>query len=166
MTVKITALPEAASILPTDLLVTVIDPGGSPVTKKITAANFGPQFHPLTAPLTSTAWDGDAFSTAAKTLIDLSAVFSATAGIKAALVRMIARDSGSAAGTGLFFSLSPNDTAGSTPMMVRLDGLTNDYYAERTGVCPCDANGDIYYQIAASGAGTMDCHIQIWGYWI
>jgi len=35
-------------------------------------------------PLTSTAWDGgDAFSTTAKTLIDLSAVFGVPAGVKA-----------------------------------------------------------------------------------
>ena len=33
-------------------------------------------------------------------------------------------------------------------------------------VVPCDANGDVYYQIVASGTGTMDVHLQIWGYWL
>ena len=26
--------------------------------------------------------------------------------------------------------------------------------------------GDIYYQIAASGTGTMDVYLEIWGYWL
>ena len=37
---------------------------------------------------------------------------------------------------------------------------------DQAGIVPCDANGDIYYQIAASGTGTMDVNIQIWGYWM
>jgi len=51
------------------------------------------------------------------------------------------------------------------PMIVRPGGLPNDYYAEQLAVVPCD-NGDIYYQVAASGSGTMDVTIQIWGYWV
>ena len=163
MTVKITALPEAASILPTDLLVTVIDPGGSPVTKKITAANFGPQFHPLTTLLTSTSWDGDAFSTTAKTLIDLSAVFSAPAGIKAVSIIVKVTDSGSA-GTDTYLILDPTNGAGVgasfSPMPV--DSRRARYVA----TIPCDANGDIYYQVVASGAGTFTIILQINGYWI
>jgi len=31
---------------------------------------------------------------------------------------------------------------------------------------PCNADGDIYYQISASGASTFDVWIQIWGYYI
>ena len=166
MTVKITALPEATSLLPTDLLVAVVDPGGSPVTKKITRANFGPQFVPLATPLSSTAWDGDSFSTTAKTVIDLSVVFGAPAGIKAVLMRVAARDSASAATTGLYVGISPNNTSGSAPLIARPSGLTNDYFAENCAPCPCDANGDIYYQIVASGANTLDCYIEIWGYWI
>lgn len=30
----------------------------------------------------------------------------------------------------------------------------------------CDANGDIYYQLTASGSGTMDIYLEIWGYWL
>jgi len=58
----------------------------------------GYAFVPLTTPLTSTAWDGNAYSTTAKTLIDLSAVFGAPAGIKAILAFVVVRDSGSATG--------------------------------------------------------------------
>ena len=47
----------------------------------------------LTTPLTSTSWDGDARSTEAATLLDLSSVFSVPAGVKAVLVRLACRDS-------------------------------------------------------------------------
>jgi hypothetical protein len=29
---------------------------------------------------------------------------------------------------------------------------------------PCDANGDIYYQVLASGAGTFDIYLEVWGW--
>jgi len=123
-------------------------------------------FVPLTTPLTSTSWDGDAYSTTAKTKIDLSSVFSAPAGIKAVLVQIISRDSGSAADNTIFFGISPNDTPSSLAVMCTSRMLPNDTLVYETGICPCDSNGDIYYQIDASGTGTMDCWIRIWGYWV
>ena len=120
----------------------------------------------LATPLTSTSWDGDAHSTEAKTKIDLSAVFGAPANIKAVSVRVLARDSASAASSTPYFGLSPNDTSYSSAVVLRPGGLPNDYYAEGAGIVPCDSNGDIYYQIDATGAGTLDAHLQIWGYWI
>ena len=117
----------------------------------------------LTTPLTSTAWDGDAFSTTAKTLIDLSVVFGVPAGVKAVLVRVAIQDSGAAAAD-CYLVLAPNNTAGAgmaTPCIP-----VNDRYMRMSHVVPCDANGDIYYQIVASGAGTLDVWIQIWGYYI
>jgi len=120
----------------------------------------------LTTPKTSTSWDGDAYSTTSKTKIDLSSVFSVPADVKAVLVQLIARDSGSAASTTIFFGISPNDTDASNPVMAVGRGLPNDTLVYVSGVCPCDANGDIYYQIVASGSGTMDCWIRIWGYWL
>lgn len=113
----------------------------------------------------STSWDGDAFSTTAKTVIDLSAVFNMPANIKAVQVRMIARDSGSSAAT-CFFGVSPNNTANLVSVEVYRDKVTNDALDSKEGVCPCDANGDIYYQIAASGAGTLDAWLEIVGYYI
>ena len=119
----------------------------------------------LTAPLTSTAWDGDARSTTAKTKIDLSSVFGAPAGIKGIFVRLVARDSGSSAGY-CQLGLSPNSTAGSMAIQCYLQGVANDVYISANGVVPCDTNGDIYYQITASGTGTLDAFIEIWGYWL
>jgi hypothetical protein len=119
----------------------------------------------LAAPLTSTAWDGDAFSTTAKTKIDLSVVFGVPAGAKAILVRLAARDSGSSAGY-CQFGLSPNATFDSVAAQAYLQGVPNDVYVSVNGVVPCDKNGDVYYQITASGTGTLDAFIEIWGYWL
>jgi hypothetical protein len=116
----------------------------------------------LTSPLTSTSFDGDSFSTTAKTLIDLSAVFSTPASIKAVLVGCNVRDSGSA-GTYSYLILSPNNTAGSG-LVFGAESAVNDRYRFSIGIIPCDANGDVFYQIAASGASTLDIIIEIWGY--
>lgn len=123
----------------------------------------GSVFVPLTTPLTSTSWDGDSFSTTAKTLIDLSTVFGAPAGITAILAYVAVRDSGSA-GTSCYIYLSPNDTAGQG-MAANCSEVDDRYNAECLTV-PCDANGDVYVQIVASGASTLDAIIQIHGYWI
>lgn len=120
----------------------------------------------LQTPLTSTAWDGDSYSTTAKTKIDLSTVFGAPAGIKAVYVRVQARDSASAGNNDLYVLLSPNNTAGSAPLAVRPSGRPNDYWEDQAGKVPCDTNGDIYYQVSASGTGTMDVKITIWGYFL
>jgi hypothetical protein len=119
----------------------------------------------LTTPKTSTSWDGDARSTTAKTLIDLSAVFGVPAGVKAILVRLTARDSGSSSGY-CHLSLSPNNTQDSVAIQAYLQGVANDIYITENGIVPCDANGDVYYQIVASGTGTLDAFIEIWGYWL
>jgi hypothetical protein len=116
----------------------------------------------LAAPLTSTSWNGDAKSTTAKTLLDLSSVFSAPAGVRAVLVKAWIKDSGSAANECLI-RFAPNNTAGQG-LEVRCSGVANDRYSAGCVVVPCDVNGDIYYQIAASGSGTLDANIEIWGY--
>ena len=128
--------------------------------------NSGGVFTPLTTPLTSTSWDGDAYSTTGKTLIDLSAVFGAPAGIKAIAVRLQARDSASSNTSNVMLVVSPNNTVLSFAVGAFPRGLPNDYGSTGSGICPCDANGDIYYQINASGAGTLDATIEIWGYWL
>lgn len=116
----------------------------------------------LTAPLTSTSWDGDAYSTTAKTLIDLSAVFGVPANVKAVLVDTYIRDSASAGGDYRLI-LAPND--GATGISFTCGGVANDkWVGYGTSVIPCSSDGDIYYQIAASGSGTFDVYIQIWGY--
>jgi len=125
---------------------------------------FTTGYHPFNPPLTSTSWDGDAHSTTAKTVIDLSTVFAGVpANVKAVDVRLVARDLGSAAAT-CFFGVSPNNTANSVAVEVYRDKVTNDALDSKEGRCPCDANGDIYFQIAASGAGTLDAWLEIVGY--
>jgi hypothetical protein len=119
----------------------------------------------LTTPLTSTAWDGDSFSTTAKTKIDLSDVFGAPAGIKAVLVHVATRDSASAESSSTKIVLAPNDTA-DLGFAFRSAGMPNDVNAAGSSIVPCDANGDIYYQITASGTNTTDVWITIWGYWL
>ena len=118
----------------------------------------------LTTPLTSTSWDGDSFSTTGKTLIDLSTVFGVPAGVKAVLVKIAIRDSASASSACLF-QLSGTST-GSNYSLTTLASPVNDRYGYSQGIVPCDANGDIYYQITASGTGTMDIYLEIWGYWL
>jgi hypothetical protein len=118
---------------------------------------------PQTAPWTSGSWDGDAYSTTGKTLIDLSAVFGVPAGVKAVLVRYAIRDS-NASNVDCNLILSPNATDSSGPAVDC--NPWNDRWTRGTMIVPCDANGDIYYQINASGAGTFDASLQIWGIWI
>jgi len=121
-------------------------------------------FVPLASQLTGT-WNAKSISTMSKTLIDLSADFGVPAGIKAVMMRIFARDSGSA-GTDCWFGLSPNNTAFTIAGAVTLYGQVNDKYVEVQVIVPCNVNGDVYYQSNASGTNTMDVNIQIWGYWI
>jgi len=123
----------------------------------------GWSFIPLTTALTSTSWDGDSFSTTAKTLIDLSAVFGVPAGIKAVYMSLSVKDSASQT-SDTWILLDATDAAGVGIF------LSPQYVNDRNGraavIVPCNANGDIYYQITASGASTFDVIIRIWGYWI
>lgn len=116
------------------------------------------------APLTSTSWDGDSFSTTGKTLIDLSAVFGVPAGVKAVLVKLSGRDSASAT-TNCLVVLSPNSTSYKGPN-IALQGVPNDVIRNYELIVPCNADGDVYYQVLASGVSTMDIWLEIWGYMI
>jgi hypothetical protein len=119
---------------------------------------------PLATPATSTAFDGDAFSDTAWTELDLSTVFSAPAGVKAVYVRASARDSGS---SGARCTLQLGGDGTNTAVMVDLwAGLANDSSIQAHGIVPCNADGNIYYTVDASGPGTMDVWLQIHGYWI
>lgn len=127
-------------------------------------------FIPFRMPLTSTSWDGDARSTTAKTLIDVSATFSnaagetVPAGARAVAVHLAARDSASST-TSCFIALAPNSTANIFALVCKPYDRPNDDYLHVSGVVPCDANGDIYFQCTASGANTLDVLLEIWGYW-
>jgi len=117
-----------------------------------------------TTRLVSGNWNGDSYGTTAKTLIDLSAVFGAPANIKSVLMQVRIRDSGSAAND-RWILLAPDNVAGEG-VSTRCSGLANDALSDHQVIVPCDANGDIYYQINASGVGAMDVWLQIWGYFL
>jgi len=123
-----------------------------------------PQFYPLTTPKTSTSWDGDSFSTTSKTLIDLSSVFGVPAGVKAVYVQMAIRDSASST-TDAWIVLGADNTAGKG-INFGCGGLANDMWARPAAIVPCNTDGDIYYQINASGTSTFDVYLLIWGYWL
>lgn len=158
---KITDLTELTAVASADYL-EIVDTSAN-ASKKITRENLS-GWHFLTSPLTSTAWDGDAFSTTSKTLIDLSAVFGVPAGIKAVLCNVAIKDSASEAND-CFLCLSPNANDASGPK-VACSGLANSKYGRGTVVVPCNANGDIYYQVTASGSGTATIYLDLWGYWL
>jgi len=115
-------------------------------------------------PLTSTSWDGDARSTTGKTIIDLSEDFGVPGGIKAILARIVIRDSGSAA-TNCNFILSPTST-NNEGFYATIYGYANDLLGHTQFPVPCNIDGDVYYQLTASGSDTMDVWIEIWGYQI
>jgi hypothetical protein len=97
------------------------------------------------------------------TLIDLSAVFGVPAGVKAVLADVAIRDS-AAWGAGEYrLDLGPSSTY---YYAFRAACYGGNLLGRGQGVVPCDANGDVYYRTAASGAGTLDVTIRIWGYWI
>ena len=118
----------------------------------------------LTTPLTSTSWDGDSYSTTAKTLIDLSAVFKVPPYVKAVLAQVALADSGSAAGEA-YMILGATNGAG-VGMYTRCSSINNDIFFGNSHVVACDANGDIYYQLVATGASTLDIYLEIHGYYI
>jgi len=122
--------------------------------------------HFLPEPYTNTTFDGDSFSTvAAHTKIEntsWSTTVPATA--KALIIRMVARDSGSAADLGVRFELYSTSTATSPAAAVRPAGTTNDALTEIQAVIPC-TDGDVWYECGASGASTLDVWLLCIGYW-
>lgn len=121
-------------------------------------------FVPLDTPLTSTSWDGDSYSSVGtSTQIDLSAVFGAPAGIKAVAIKVEINDSASFPTAGLYFGIGPSATNWNHCVP---QALGADVRTSLTGIVPCDANGDIWYRISASGASTMDVRLMIVGYFI
>jgi len=72
------------------------------------------------------------------------------------------RDEASAANDCMLI-LGPTNAAG-VGEAFRCSGLANDQYSSTRSWVPCDAAGDIYFQVVASGASTLDVWIDVWGY--
>ena len=158
---KITDLTELTAAATDDYL-EIVDTSAAE-SKKISRENLA-GWHFLTTPLTSTSWDGDAFSNTSKTLIDLSSVFGVPAGVKAVLVKVALRDSASA--SGLYYIQLSGVSSGTNYSLTLESPPINDRFGYGQGIVPCDANGDIYYNVIASGSGTMDIYLEIWGYFL
>jgi len=122
-----------------------------------------PRWACLRTSLTSTSYDGDLFSTQSKTLIDLSAVFGAPAKIKKILLLAAVTDSGSA---GTDCRIYVGATASSYVGTAFNASAVNSRPGRQTQEVMCDANGDVYLQIIASGTSTMALTLQILDYYI
>ncbi len=117
----------------------------------------------LTTAYTNASWDGDAKSDGDSAILDLSALFGVPASVQAVLVSVLARDSGSAAGTPSI-CVKPALASSDRCLEVQLGGVINDGFRSGMAWVPCDDNGDVYVLINASGVGTLDAWLTIWGY--
>ena len=116
---------------------------------------------------TNTDFDGDSFSTvAAHTKIENTS-WSTTipSDARGLLIRIQAADSGSAGNTNINFRLYATAGAGLAAARVDLDGVPNDSLVNQTVLIPC-TDGDVWYRCTASGAGTMDVWLRVFGYWV
>lgn len=105
-------------------------------------------------PLTSTSWDGDSKTTAARGTIDLSAVFGVPAGVKAVNARLQIKDNTA----GAYATLGASNLDASCLVVVTQN---TTHPISGTAWVPCDANGDIYFY----NSETIDeVTIAIWGY--
>jgi len=124
-------------------------------------------FVPLPVPYTHDSFNGDSFSDVGSNTKIENTGWSTTipAEAKALLLRIMCRDSGSAGTAGLYFAVRPSSTATIGSLVCRLGEITNDQYADATGVVSC-TDGDIWYICNASGTSTLDVWIWCFGYWI
>lgn len=104
--------------------------------------------------LTSTAWDGDAKAAGDSGVIDLSAVFGVPPGVKAVSVLM----SGVDETVSVLFGVGPDASNQAVQLLTQVANV----YITVAGVCPCDANGDVYFYTT----GELDnVYLYITGYW-
>ena len=133
----------------------------------LTLPEIGAQPIFLTTPLTNADFNGDSFSNVGANTIIQNTSWSSTipANAKALLIRITARDSGSAGTNNLYFGLYGAAAAANDSLRLYLNGNPNDTYGAASGVVPC-TDGDIWYQCNASGAGTLDIWLECYGYWL
>ncbi len=155
------SVPLANATITENCLSYAATPQGYPWTSDWVGPNDTRWVGTAGTPLTSTAWDGDSFSTTAKTQLDLSSAFGTPANIQEVKLFVWVRDSGSAgADTYLILWMTNASNIG-----VAVDPHTiNDRITRAEVVVPCDSNGDIFYQIGASGVSTFDVCMQVIGY--
>ncbi len=121
-------------------------------------------FVPLLSPLTSTSWDGDLFASGNNTLIDMSAVFGAPAGVKAYLFSITVRDT-SATDTNDCYIAFCNSAGGSPYISVRAAAEPSKYLSG-TIIVPCNSDGDVYYKVNAGSGSSFMVFMNVSGYYI
>lgn len=103
-------------------------------------------------------------STTAKTKIVMATEFptAPTTEVIGYYFYIAVHDSGSAAGS-CYVLVSDNSSAG-VGAFVDASGLTNDAWERNMVWVPCDANGDIYHSILATGVSTLDFYLNLAGW--
>ena len=121
----------------------------------------------LDTPYTNTDFDGDSFSDVGSNTKIENTSWSTTipSDAKALLLRMAARDSGSAGQQSTYFALYPAAAAATAVATVQVGGLANNSIHEEVAIVPC-TDGDIWYRVEATGASTLDVWLWCTGYWI
>ena len=110
---------------------------------------------------------GDSFSTSSAT-IDMSAaipsIFPTNITPKGYYIVIQARDSASSTTAVCRVDVAKDNTISSQQrLMCRVGDASNDTLQCVSGFVPCDSNGDIYINIIASGASTMDVYVSVTG---
>lgn len=122
--------------------------------------------------ITDAAWSDTAKSTSTTT-IDFTADFSGLVmpGTKAVILRMRARDSGSAGGAPYLRAIGYNASYTNEYGRVELQGVTNDVYREVQCIVPVnqaiydaqDNTPQLRLDVVATGAGTLDATVEVVG---
>lgn len=122
---------------------------------------------PLSTPIAHNSFNGDSYSdvTSNTKIENTSWATTIPSDAKALLIYGWCRDSGSAATAGLYVALFSSSGASNASFAISPSGKANDDYAFGMGVVPC-TDGDIWYQVEASGTSTMDIWLLVWGYFI
>lgn len=122
--------------------------------------------HMNSSPVTHSSYTGTAKSdTSGAEITRASWSVTLPEGVKALLIDVTVRDSGSSGSTDLYAGVG-NATANWYMCAVRPNGITNDAVVSQCGIAVCDSNGSIWFSCNASGASTMDVWIRLMGYWI
>lgn len=118
---------------------------------------------PLSSPVTNVAWNNHSYGTVAAAVLDLSSLFGIPAGVKAVNIQIRCNDSATWGTNDLYVAAGPSTTYF---YQMTVPAFGGDIVSDQTGIVNCNANGDIAVRIKASGTGTMDVTIRIWGYYI
>jgi len=118
---------------------------------------------------TLTGYGNNSFSTSNATL-DMSSIFSGFPTLsgmkpKAYVINITARDENADSSSLVELATTSGVSVGSRSRL-SLDGATSDVYHFTTAVVPCDANGDIWLNIVAKAASSLDLYLVVVGYYM